>query len=157
MQQEHFWGSFWTWNVFEKHHYSSEYLSFVSIDFVRIVFWTFLKLFNIFKRLTPIVLLYSILITLFSIITKIIFSISQVTNLEIQLDQEAKERQQLNKLLRKSEKRVKEITITIEEERSHTENYKNQVRYQPLFVLHKQLIFGIRTFISDLRKIIGNL
>ena len=53
---------------------------------------------------------------------------SKVNNLEIQLDQEAKERQQMTKSIRKSEKRVKELTITVEEERSHTENYKNQVR-----------------------------
>ena len=53
---------------------------------------------------------------------------SKVNNLEIQLDQEAKERQQLNKLLRKNEKRTKEITMTIEEERSHAESYKQQVR-----------------------------
>ena len=52
---------------------------------------------------------------------------SKVNNLEIQLDQEAKERQQMSKSIRKSEKRVKELTITVEEERSHTENYKNQV------------------------------
>lgn len=54
---------------------------------------------------------------------------SKVNNLEIQLDQEAKERQQMGKAIRKSEKRVKELTIIVEEERSHTENYKNQVSY----------------------------
>ena len=37
---------------------------------------------------------------------------SKVNNLEIQLDQEAKERQQMSKSIRKSEKRVKELTIT---------------------------------------------
>ena len=52
---------------------------------------------------------------------------SKVNTLEIQLDQEAKERQAMSKTIRKSEKRVKELTITVEEERSHTENYKNQV------------------------------
>ena len=54
---------------------------------------------------------------------------SKITNLEIQLDQEAKDRQQLSKNLRKSDKRIKDLTIQIEEERAHTESYKQQVTY----------------------------
>ena len=52
---------------------------------------------------------------------------SKINNLEIQLDQEAKERQQLNKSLRRSEKRNKDLQMQIEEERAHTESYKQQV------------------------------
>lgn len=52
---------------------------------------------------------------------------SKINNLEIQLDQEAKDRQTLSKNLRKSDKRIKDLTIQIEEERSHTESYKQQV------------------------------
>lgn len=54
---------------------------------------------------------------------------SKINNLEIQLDAEAKERQQLNKALRKSEKRNKDFQMQIEEERSHTESYKQQVGF----------------------------
>ena len=54
---------------------------------------------------------------------------SKINNLEIQLDQEAKERQQLNKANRKSDKRIKELSLQIEEERSHTESYKQQVLF----------------------------
>ena len=52
---------------------------------------------------------------------------SKVNNLEIQLDQEAKDRQQLSKNVRKSEKKIKDLNLQIEEERSHTESYKQQV------------------------------
>ena len=38
-----------------------------------------------------------------------------------------KERQQLNKSLRRSEKRNKDLQMQIEEERAHTESYKQQV------------------------------
>ena len=77
---------------------------------------------------------------------------SKVNNLEIQLDQEAKERQQMSKSIRKSEKRVKELTITVEEERSHTENYKNQVNSLLLLSLSPNndscLIFHLRIPVS---------
>ena len=77
---------------------------------------------------------------------------SKVNNLEIQLDQEAKERQQMSKSIRKSEKRVKELTITVEEERSHTENYKNQVNSLLLLSLSPNnnscLIYHLRIHIS---------
>ena len=52
---------------------------------------------------------------------------SKINNLDIQLDQEAKERQQLSKTLRKNEKRSKDLLMQIEEERAHTESYKQQV------------------------------
>ena len=54
---------------------------------------------------------------------------SKINNLEIQLDQEAKDRQQLSKALRKNEKRCKELLMQIEEERSHADNYKQNVRF----------------------------
>lgn len=57
---------------------------------------------------------------------------SKINNLEIQLDQEAKERQQLNKQLRKADKRTKDLLLQIEEERSHTESYKQQASYRAL-------------------------
>jgi len=52
---------------------------------------------------------------------------SKVSNLELQLDEEAKERQQLTKAQRKTDKRVKDLLMQIEEERSHTESFKQQV------------------------------
>ena len=52
---------------------------------------------------------------------------NKINNLEIQLDQEAKERQQLSKALRKADKRCKDFQLQIEEERAQTENYKQTV------------------------------
>jgi len=51
----------------------------------------------------------------------------KVANLEIQLDEEAKERQQLTKASRRNDKKTKDLLMQIEEERAHTESYKQQV------------------------------
>ena len=59
---------------------------------------------------------------------------TKVGQLEIQLDEEAKERQQLSKMSRKGEKRVKDLLMQIEEERSHTESFKLQVGYKTWFL-----------------------
>lgn len=61
---------------------------------------------------------------------------SKVSNLEIQLDEEAKERQQLTKASRKSEKRIKDLLMQIEEERAHTESFKQQVEKTNARVKH---------------------
>lgn len=52
---------------------------------------------------------------------------SKVANLEAQLDEEAKERQQLTKASRRNDKKTKDLQMQIEEERAHTESYKQQV------------------------------
>jgi len=52
---------------------------------------------------------------------------TKVANLELQLDEEAKERQLTNKAARKTEKRMKDLLMQIEEERAHTESFKQQV------------------------------
>jgi myosin protein heavy chain len=52
---------------------------------------------------------------------------AKVNNLEVQLDEEAKERQQLSKAQRRQDKKAKDLQMQIEEERAHTESFKAQV------------------------------
>ena len=52
---------------------------------------------------------------------------AKISNLEAQLDQEAKERQSLTKSLRRTEKKAKDLQVLVDEERGHTESYKQQV------------------------------
>ncbi|XP_074647185.1 uncharacterized protein LOC141903116 [Tubulanus polymorphus] len=52
---------------------------------------------------------------------------SKIANLEEQLDAEAKDRSQLAKTNRRLEKKVKEYMMQAEEERSHADQYKDQI------------------------------
>ena len=55
--------------------------------------------------------------------------------MEDQLDVEQRERQQLNRLSRRQEKKLKELTMQMDEERRHADQYKEQVTTRiPLFL-----------------------
>ena len=51
----------------------------------------------------------------------------KVTNLEEQLENETKERLLQQKTNRKLDKKVKELTMNIEDERRHADQYKEQI------------------------------
>ncbi|XP_043936530.1 myosin-10-like isoform X2 [Protopterus annectens] len=57
---------------------------------------------------------------------------SKISQLEEQLDQESKERAIANKLVRRSEKRLKEIVLQVEDERRQADQYKDQVEKSSL-------------------------
>uniref|UniRef100_A0A8C1MCZ5 Myosin-9 n=1 Tax=Cyprinus carpio TaxID=7962 RepID=A0A8C1MCZ5_CYPCA len=52
---------------------------------------------------------------------------AKIGQLEEQLDLETKERQQASKLVRRAEKRLKEVILQVDDERRNTEQYKDQV------------------------------
>ncbi|XP_059804712.1 myosin-10 isoform X7 [Hypanus sabinus] len=52
---------------------------------------------------------------------------AKITQLEEQLEQEAKERATANKLVRRTEKKLKEVYMQVEDERRHADQYKEQV------------------------------
>lgn len=52
---------------------------------------------------------------------------TKLANLEEQLDSEAKERLAQQKLNRKLDKKIKELTLQLEDERRQTDQYKEQV------------------------------
>jgi len=51
----------------------------------------------------------------------------QVSSLEDQLEVEQRERQQLSRNNRRQEKKLKELTMQMDEERRHADQYKEQV------------------------------
>lgn len=53
---------------------------------------------------------------------------SKVSNLEEQLDIEARERSGLQRANRRLEKKLKELALQVEDERRHADQYKEQVR-----------------------------
>ena len=53
---------------------------------------------------------------------------SKISNLEEQLDMEARERQALARANRKMDKKTREMLLQVEEERRHADQYKEQVR-----------------------------
>lgn len=55
--------------------------------------------------------------------------------MEDQLDVEQRERQQLNRLSRRQEKKLKELTMQMDEERRHADQYKEQVTTHVLLFL----------------------
>ncbi|XP_033944938.2 myosin-9-like isoform X1 [Pseudochaenichthys georgianus] len=52
---------------------------------------------------------------------------AKVVQLEEQLDMETRERQGATKLVRRTEKKLKEVILTVDDERRNTEQYKDQV------------------------------
>ncbi|XP_078082178.1 myosin-10 [Mustelus asterias] len=52
---------------------------------------------------------------------------AKIAQLEEQLEQEAKERAAANKLVRRTEKKLKEVYMQVEDERRHADQYKEQV------------------------------
>ncbi|KAM9371293.1 myosin-10 [Phaethornis superciliosus] len=52
---------------------------------------------------------------------------AKIVQLEEQLEQEAKERAAANKLVRRTEKKLKEVFMQVEDERRHTDQYKEQL------------------------------
>uniref|UniRef100_A0A8C1R8L4 Myosin, heavy chain 9b, non-muscle n=1 Tax=Cyprinus carpio TaxID=7962 RepID=A0A8C1R8L4_CYPCA len=52
---------------------------------------------------------------------------AKIIQLEEQLDVETKERQQASKLVRRTEKRLKEVILQVDDERRNTEQFKDQV------------------------------
>ncbi|CAJ0937909.1 unnamed protein product [Ranitomeya imitator] len=52
---------------------------------------------------------------------------SKIAQLEEQLEQEAKERAASNKLVRRTEKKLKEVFMQVEDERRHADQYKEQM------------------------------
>ncbi|KFP97526.1 Myosin-10, partial [Haliaeetus albicilla] len=52
---------------------------------------------------------------------------AKIVQLEEQLEQEAKERAAANKLVRRTEKKLKEVFMQVEDERRHADQYKEQV------------------------------
>uniref|UniRef100_A0A4W3JV15 Myosin heavy chain 10 n=1 Tax=Callorhinchus milii TaxID=7868 RepID=A0A4W3JV15_CALMI len=52
---------------------------------------------------------------------------AKIAQLEEQLEQEAKERAASNKLVRRTEKKLKEVYMQVEDERRHADQYKEQV------------------------------
>lgn len=52
---------------------------------------------------------------------------AKIGQLEEQLEQEAKERAAANKLVRRTEKKLKEIFMQVEDERRHADQYKEQM------------------------------
>ncbi|NXE69621.1 MYH10 protein, partial [Calcarius ornatus] len=52
---------------------------------------------------------------------------AKIAQLEEQLEQEAKERAAANKLVRRTEKKLKEVFMQVEDERRHADQYKEQV------------------------------
>uniref|UniRef100_H3C874 Myosin tail domain-containing protein n=1 Tax=Tetraodon nigroviridis TaxID=99883 RepID=H3C874_TETNG len=52
---------------------------------------------------------------------------AKLLQLEEQLEQEAKERAAANKTLRRSEKKLKEVLLQVEDERRHADQYKEQM------------------------------
>ncbi|KAG5832077.1 hypothetical protein ANANG_G00287290 [Anguilla anguilla] len=53
---------------------------------------------------------------------------AKIAQLEEQLEQEAKERAVANKIVRRTEKKLKEVFMQVEDERRHADQYKEQVR-----------------------------
>ncbi|KAG5832963.1 hypothetical protein ANANG_G00296820 [Anguilla anguilla] len=51
---------------------------------------------------------------------------AKIAQLEEQLDMETRERQQASKLVRRTEKRLKEVVLQVDDERRNTEQYKDQ-------------------------------
>ncbi|XP_062336414.1 myosin-9 isoform X2 [Osmerus eperlanus] len=51
---------------------------------------------------------------------------AKIAQLEEQLDMETKERQQASKLVRRTEKKLKEVILQVDDERRNTEQYKDQ-------------------------------
>ncbi|XP_048868788.1 myosin-9a isoform X2 [Brienomyrus brachyistius] len=62
---------------------------------------------------------------------------AKIAQLEEQLDVETRERQQASKVVRRVEKKMKEVTLQVEDERRNTEQYKDQA--EKLNVRMKQL------------------
>ncbi|XP_029545162.1 myosin-10 isoform X10 [Salmo trutta] len=52
---------------------------------------------------------------------------AKILQLEEQLEQEAKERAAANKIVRRTEKKLKEVVIQVEDERRHADQYKEQM------------------------------
>ncbi|XP_064423687.1 myosin-10 isoform X1 [Latimeria chalumnae] len=52
---------------------------------------------------------------------------AKIAQLEEQLEQEAKERASANKLVRRTEKKIKEVFMQVEDERRHADQYKEQM------------------------------
>ncbi|XP_037545802.1 myosin-10 [Nematolebias whitei] len=52
---------------------------------------------------------------------------AKLLQLEEQLEQEAKERAGANKIVRRTEKKLKEVTLQVEDERRHADQYKEQL------------------------------
>ncbi|XP_031690264.1 myosin heavy chain, embryonic smooth muscle isoform-like [Oncorhynchus kisutch] len=52
---------------------------------------------------------------------------AKILQLEEQLEQEAKERAAANKLVRRTEKKLKEVCMQVEDERRHSDQYKEQM------------------------------
>ncbi|XP_048869168.1 myosin-10 isoform X1 [Brienomyrus brachyistius] len=52
---------------------------------------------------------------------------AKITQLEEQLEQEAKERATANKIVRRTEKKLKEVFMQVEDERRHADQYKEQM------------------------------
>ncbi|KAL1005922.1 hypothetical protein UPYG_G00065670 [Umbra pygmaea] len=52
---------------------------------------------------------------------------AKIQQLEEQLEQEAKERAAANKIVRRTEKKLKEVVIQVEDERRHADQYKEQM------------------------------
>ncbi|XP_064843384.1 myosin heavy chain, embryonic smooth muscle isoform-like [Oncorhynchus masou masou] len=52
---------------------------------------------------------------------------AKILQMEEQLEQEAKERAAANKLLRRTEKKLKEVCLQVEDERRHSDQYKEQM------------------------------
>uniref|UniRef100_A0A8C1MCY2 Myosin-9 n=1 Tax=Cyprinus carpio TaxID=7962 RepID=A0A8C1MCY2_CYPCA len=63
---------------------------------------------------------------------------AKIGQLEEQLDLETKERQQASKLVRRAEKRLKEVILQVDDERRNTEQYKDQVMLSTSSVLRGQ-------------------
>ncbi|XP_064843381.1 myosin heavy chain, embryonic smooth muscle isoform-like [Oncorhynchus masou masou] len=52
---------------------------------------------------------------------------AKILQMEEQLEQEAKERAAANKLVRRTEKKLKEVCLQVEDERRHSDQYKEQM------------------------------
>lgn len=61
---------------------------------------------------------------------------SKITNMEEQLENETKERLLQQKANRKLDKRIKELTLNIEDERRHVDQYKEQLEKVDKSIFH---------------------
>lgn len=59
----------------------------------------------------------------------------KITNLEEQLENETKERLLQQKANRKLDKKIKELTLNIEDERRHADQYKEQIEKVFIYIL----------------------